>query len=108
MSVIGPKRTFRLRQGMSAIGGKADMDIRWVPFERCGRNNQRGKRSFSAVADGLPGNGEEACANVHADGLAALERVPEIGLDIDPVRACGRGVGIDLDQIPDRAAFWSP
>ena len=60
-----------------------------------------------AVVDGVPGDAEDACANVHADGVVALKRVPEVGPDIDPVRACGRGVGIDLDLIPDRAAFWS-
>jgi hypothetical protein len=47
------------------------------------------RRSVPAVANGVPGDGEEACANVHADGVAAPEGVPEIGLDVDPVRACG-------------------
>jgi hypothetical protein len=27
MSALGPKRTFRSRRGMSAIGGKADIEI---------------------------------------------------------------------------------
>lgn len=45
--------------------------------------------SVAAVANGVPGDGEEARAKVHADGVAAPEGVPEIGLDVDPVRACG-------------------
>ena len=45
--------------------------------------------SVPAVANGVPGDGEEARAKVHTDGVAALEGVPEIGLDVDPVRACG-------------------
>ena len=63
--------------------------------------------SFGAAADGVPRDCEKALANVHADDVAALEGVPKIGLDVDPVGTCRRGVGIDLDLIPNRAAFWS-
>ena len=45
--------------------------------------------SVPAVANGVPGDGEEASAKVHTDGVAALEGVPEIGLDVDPTRAYG-------------------
>src|SRR6516225_10180707 len=64
-------------------------------------------RSARARAYGIPRNCEEACANVHAHSLATVEGVPEIGLDIYPVRACGGRIGINLDLIPDRTAFWS-
>ena len=38
--------------------------------------------SVPAVANGVPADGEEASAKVHTDGVAALEGVPEIGLDV--------------------------
>ena len=63
--------------------------------------------SFRAAADGVPRHCEKARANVHADDVPSVEGVPEIGLDVDPVRAGGRGFGIHLNLIPNRAAFWS-
>ncbi len=64
-------------------------------------------RSASAMAYGIPGDDEEAFANVHAYSLTAVEGVPEIGLDIDPIRSGGGCLGIDFDLIPDRTALWS-
>jgi hypothetical protein len=40
------------------------------------------------MADGVPGNGKKARANVHADGVAVVEGIPETGLDVDPHREC--------------------
>jgi hypothetical protein len=50
-------------------------------------------RSVRAVADGIPGNVEEASANVHAHSVTAVEEFPEIGSDIDPVCAGGGSHG---------------
>jgi hypothetical protein len=55
----------------------------------------------------IPSNGEETFADVHAHGVALVEGRPEIGPDIDPIRACRRRIGIDFDLVPHRAAFWS-
>ena len=60
MSALGQKQTSLVALHMSAFRGKAEMHRRYC-------------RSFRAVADGVPGNGKEACANVHAHGVGAVE-----------------------------------